>query len=228
LIINHDFRGIVMLTITEATISRRPVGPLANGISQTFRREPELPLGQDASDETLITAIARGDRHAMALLYGRHHVRVYRFALRVTGNATSAEDIVSDVFLDVWRQADGFKAKSQVSTWLLAIARNKSISAVKRRCDQQLDERTAIDIQDPADDPEMSVEKTDRSAVIRTCLSRLSAVHREVVDLVYYHERSVEEVARIVGAPVSTVKTRMFYARRRMGELLKDAGYVYA
>ena len=182
------------------------------------------PPGTDASDETLIEAIGQRDRRAMALLYGRHHVRVYRFAVRVTGDATLAEDIASDVFLDVWRHADGFKARAQVSTWLLAIARNKSLSALRRRSDMQLDCET-IEIEDPADNPEISVDKRNRSEVIRRCLSQLSAVQREVIDLVYYHEKTAAEVARIVGVPASTVKTRMFYARQRMGEFLKAAGH---
>lgn len=189
------------------------------------RRGHEVrPPGTDTSDEALIEAIGRRDRHAMALLYGRHHVRVYRFALRFTGDATLAEDIVSEVFLDVWQHADGFKARAEVSTWLLAIARNKSLSALRRCSDKQLDGET-IEIEDPADDPEISVDKRNRSEVIRRCLSQLSAVQREAIDLVYYHEKSVGEVARIVGVPASTVKTRMFYARQRMGEFLKAAGH---
>ena len=177
------------------------------------------------SDDALIREIALGDRHAMELLYSRHHVRVYRFSLRITGNATSAEDIVSEVFLDVWRRADGFKANSQVSTWLLAIARNKSLWAVRRRIDAPLEDDKVATIEDPADDPEVVVHNKDRSALIQKCLSQLSTAQREVIDLVYYHEKSVEEVAQIVGAPASTVKTRMFYARQRMGELLNDAGF---
>jgi RNA polymerase sigma-70 factor (ECF subfamily) len=168
------------------------------------RREPH-PLGTDASDEALIKAIARSDRHAMAVLYGRHHVRVYRFALRVTGDASLAEDIVSEVFLEVWRHADRFKSRAQVSTWLLAIARNKGVTAVKRRSDQQLDVET-LEIDDPADDPEVLINKSDRSEAIRRCLSQLSAAQREVIDLVYYHEKSVGDVAKIVGAPASAVK----------------------
>src|SRR5262249_48943240 len=79
-------------------------------------------------------------------------------------------------------------------------------------------------IEDPADDPGTALEKKDKSAVIRKCLMGLSAEHREVVDLVYYHEKSVEEVAEIVGIPENTVKTRMFYARKRLAELLKSEG----
>jgi RNA polymerase sigma-70 factor (ECF subfamily) len=111
-----------------------------------------------------------------------------------------------------------------VSTWLLAIARFKALSALRRRPDEELDEETASAIEDPADDPGTALEKRDKSAIIRKCLMGLSAEHREVVDLVYYHEKSVEEVAEIVGIPENTVKTRMFYARKRLAELLKSEG----
>jgi len=68
------------------------------------------------------------------------------------------------------------------------------------------------------------LEKKDKSVLIRKCLKGLSAQHREIIDLVYYHDKSVEEAAQIVGIPENTVKTRMFYARKRLGELLKAAG----
>jgi RNA polymerase sigma-70 factor (ECF subfamily) len=107
---------------------------------------------------------------------------------------------------------------------LLSIARFKALSALRRRPDEELDEDTAGAIEDPSDDPEIALEKKDKSALIRKCLSGLSAEHREVVDLVYYHEKSVEEVAEIVGIPENTVKTRMFYARKKLAELLKAEG----
>jgi len=124
-----------------------------------------------------------------------------------------------------WRQADSFKAKSQVSTWMLAIARHKALSALRSRSDEQLDDEKTTAIVDSADDVETTVNKRDRSAIVQQCLSQLSALHREVLDLVYYHEKSVDEVAEIVGAPANTVKTRMFYARKRMQALLEAAGW---
>jgi RNA polymerase sigma-70 factor (ECF subfamily) len=179
---------------------------------------------QDSSDDALIGLIAEGDKRAMQVLYARHNVRVYRFILRLTSNQTLAEDLVSEVFLDVWRQAEGFEAKSQVSTWLLAIARYKALSALRRRTDEHLDDHMAATIEDTADNPETVVGTKDRNTIVQKCLGRLSAAHREVIDLVYYHEKSVEEVAKIVGVPAATVKTRMFYARSKMADLLKDAG----
>ena len=187
-------------------------------------RTGEVGSGQARSDEALIGAIAAGNRRAMQLLYARHNVRIYRFVLHLANDRSLAEDLVSEVFLDVWRAAEGFKAKSKVSTWMLAIARHKALSALRRRSDEQLDEDDATAITDPADDAETTVDKQDRSAVVQHCLSQLSTLHREVLDLVYYHEKSVNEVAEIVGAPVNTVKTRMFYARKRMQTLLEAAG----
>ena len=211
-----------MLTIAEANL--RTAGLRGNVASRTAPRTVGASFTPNTADEALLEAIAQGDRCAMEVLYARHHVRVYRFILRITGNATLAEDIVSEVFLDVWRQAAGFKAKSQVSTWLLAIARYKSLSAVRRRSDGHLDDDQAAAVEDPADNAEVLIHNKERSVIVRKCLAQLSAAQREVVDLVYYHEKSVEEVARIVGAPASTVKTRMFYARQRMAELLRAAG----
>jgi RNA polymerase sigma-70 factor (ECF subfamily) len=175
-------------------------------------------------DEALIASIAHGDKRAMQVLYARHSVRVFRFIVRLSGNASLAEDMLSEVFLYVWRRAEAFEAKSKVSTWLLAIARYKAISALRRDRDEPLDDARAAAVEDPADNAETVVHAQQRSALIRRCLTQLSPAHRQVIDLVYYHEKSVEEVAQVVGIPVSTVKTRMFYARARMAELLAEAG----
>jgi RNA polymerase sigma-70 factor (ECF subfamily) len=175
-------------------------------------------------DENLLESIAAGDKFAMQVLFQRHNVRVYRFVLRLTGNASLAEEIVSEVFLNVWRQADTFEGKCQVTTWLLTIARHKAVSVLRRRTEAPLDDAMAATIADPSDDAETVLDRKDRSKTIRECMTRLSPLHREIIDLVYYHEKSVDEVARIVGAPKSTVKTRMFYARSHMAKLLAAAG----
>ena len=179
---------------------------------------------QTTSDEVLIVRIAGGDRLAMQVLFARHHVRVYRFVLRLVRNEATAEDLISEVFLDIWRQAGKFEGRSQVSTWMLSIARFKALSVLRRRPEEELDDETAERIEDQSDDPETALAKKDKGALLRQCLTALSAEHREIVDLVYYHEKSVEEVAGIVGVPEATVKTRMFYARKKLSELLKEQG----
>jgi RNA polymerase sigma-70 factor (ECF subfamily) len=179
---------------------------------------------RDRSDEGLIGAIAGGDKSAMRVLYTRHHVKVYRFILRLVDDAALAEDLVSEVFMGAWRQAGGFKSKSRVSTWLLAIARNKALSARSRHRVEQLDDDIASSIADPVDDAEAMIDRQDQCDVIRKCLSQLSSEHREAIDLVYYHDKSVEEVAQVIHVPAATVKTRMFYGRKCLGKMLTASG----
>src|SRR5437667_12140694 len=129
---------------------------------------------QATSDEVLIGRIASGDRLAMQVLFARHHVRVYRFVLRIVRDDTVAEDLISEVFLDVWRQAGKFEGRSAVSTWLLAITRFKALSALRRRKAVELDDDAASAIEDTSDDPEMAVQKKDTSDALRECLTELS------------------------------------------------------
>jgi RNA polymerase sigma-70 factor, ECF subfamily len=171
-------------------------------------------------DEALIAAIAAGDERAMRTLYNRHRVRVFRFAVRLVDDAASAEDVVSEAFIEVWRQADRFEGRSSVSTWIMSIARFKALSVRRRRQETVLDEKLAETVADQSSSPEQIVLEMDRSAQLRACLTQLSPDHREIIDLVYYHDKTIEEVAEIVGVPKNTVKTRMFYARRRLAELL--------
>src|ERR1700749_763528 len=110
---------------------------------------------QATTDESLIGRIASGDRLAMQVLFARHHVRVYRFVLRLVRDETTAEDLISEVFLDVWRQAGRFEGRSAVSTWLLAIARFKALSALRKKPDEELDDETAASIEDTSDTPEV-------------------------------------------------------------------------
>lgn len=176
------------------------------------------------SDEVLLQLIADGDKDAMRVLFARHNVRVFRFLTRIVGNDATAEDLLNEVFLEVWRNAGRFEARSRVSTWILAIARFKALAAMRRRQYDELDDEASELIEDTADDPEVSVQKTERSALLQQCLQQLSIAHRQVVDLVYYHEQSIEEVAEIIGVPPSTVKTRVFYARKRIAEMMAERG----
>jgi RNA polymerase sigma-70 factor (ECF subfamily) len=160
----------------------------------------------------------------MRELFGRLHVRVFRFLARLVKNDAVAEELLNDVFIAVWRHAGQFRGRSRVSTWVLAIARQKALSVLGRPTEEELDETALLSIEDPADDPETSLAKVERSKLMRDCLEQLSPAHREIIDLVYYHERTVDEVANICVIPKNTVKTRMFYARKRLRELLAAHG----
>jgi RNA polymerase sigma-70 factor (ECF subfamily) len=190
--------------------------------TRTGSAAPPAPAAarETSSDEMLIARIAKGDQLAMRTLFGRHRIALYRWLLRLVRDEALAEDLLSDVFLDVWRQAATFEARSSVSTWLLAIARYKALSARRRRTDAELDDKVAGTIADPADNPEVVLQEKQRAVHLRQSLASLSPEHGEVIDLVYYHDKSVREVAEIVGVAEATVKTRMFYARRKLAELV--------
>jgi RNA polymerase sigma-70 factor (ECF subfamily) len=172
------------------------------------------------SDEVLIRRIANGDQLAMRTLFARHRLAIYRWLLRLVDDEALADDLLSDVFLDVWRKAGSFERRSSVSTWLLAIARHKALSARRRRSDVELNNDLASMVADPADSPELVLEKKKREELLRHSLARLSPEHGEVIDLTYYHGKSIKEIAEIVGINEATVKSRTFYARKRLAQLV--------
>jgi RNA polymerase sigma-70 factor, ECF subfamily len=104
----------------------------------------------------------------------------------------------------------------------MSIARFKALSARRRRTDADLDEKIEATVADPADDSGAALQNKDRGELLRQALTRLSPEHREIIELVYYHDQSVDECAEILGVPPATVKTRMFYARRKVAELVED------
>jgi RNA polymerase sigma-70 factor, ECF subfamily len=177
--------------------------------------------GEYSSDEMLVKRIAAGDKLAMQALFARHRTPVYRWLLRFVGNETVAEDLLSDVFFDVWQQAGRFEGRSAVTTWLLSIAR--FISARRRRTHAELNEVIEATVADSADNAEVALEKKHEGEMLRSALTKLSPDHREIIDLVYYHEKSVDDAAQILSIPSATVKTRMFYARKKLAELVQEA-----
>ena len=178
----------------------------------------------DSSDDALIDAIADGDRHALEVLYSRHSAGVYRFALRFVADEGIAEDVMNEVFFDVWRKAKSFEGRSQVSTWLLGVARNKALQITRRRRPEHLIDEACEAIEDAADDPERAIQRKQNGSILFECLKNLSPVHREIINLIYYHGKSIEEAAQTIRVPRNTVKTRIFYARSHLAKLLVEAG----
>ncbi|BCH13450.1 MULTISPECIES: sigma-70 family RNA polymerase sigma factor [unclassified Mesorhizobium] len=177
------------------------------------------------TDRALVGRVAKGDRAAVRLLFMRHHARVYRFVVRQTGSEMMADDIANEVFLELWRQAPGFEGRSEVLTWLLGIARFKALSSLRKKREDWIDDDDAAQVADGADSPEVVTMKEDKGAALRRFVDALPEEHRTVIDLAYYHGQSVTEIGEVLGIPVATVKTRMFYARKKLGEALKAAGY---
>jgi RNA polymerase sigma-70 factor, ECF subfamily len=174
----------------------------------------------EPSDLEVVKRIAEGDRRAFEMLYNRHSGRTFKFLLRLTENKSTAEDLTHDVFLEVWRNAKGFEGRSSVATWILSIGRYKAFDA--RRRQKTFTEHDLPGRAEPT--PELTAMRTSASGYMQTCLENLSGEHREIIDLVYFHEKSVKEVSELLDIPEATVKTRMFYARKKLKEMLSALG----
>lgn len=175
-------------------------------------------------DRELMRRMVARDQTAMSALYARHHVRLYRYLVRLTRNEAVAEELMNEVFLESWRKAASYEGRSSVSTWLISIGHNRAISVLRKRSEEALDDNMAVSIADEDDTPEVALQKSGKAAAMRACMDELSVDHREIIDLVYYHDKSVAEAAAILGIPENTVKTRMFYARKKLAELMREAG----
>jgi RNA polymerase sigma-70 factor (ECF subfamily) len=180
-------------------------------------------MHEATDDRRLIERLAAGDQTALRALLARHQLRVLRFLVRLVRNDSISEELTNEVFLEAWKDARTFEGRSSASTWLLSIAHNRAVSALRNRGEESWNEEVAAEIADSDDDPEVA-QKAEKSAVMRRCMLRRSQEHREIIDLVYYHEMSITEVASVTRIPEATVKTRMFYGRKRLAELLKAEG----
>ena len=182
--------------------------------------------GMNAADKDrdLLARVAKRDSAALRALFSLYQVRLYRFLVRIVRNEAIAEELVNETFIKVWTKASTFKDQSTVSTWLFTIARNEAMSLLRKKSEAALDEDAASQIEDESDTQEVSVAKQDKGALMRACIDKLSDAHREIVDLVYYQEKSISEVSEILDIPANTVKTRMFHARQQLSTHFKRAG----
>lgn len=177
-----------------------------------------------ADDALLIARMAAGDAAALRGLMARYHVRVYRLVLRLVKNPAIAEELTNEVFLEIWLNAGSFAEASSAATWVLSVAHHRAVSNLRKRRENGWDEPTMLNVPDAADDPEMTAQKVDKSSALRRCIKALSPEHAAIIDIIYYHEMSVQETAAVLQIPENTVKTRLFHARKRLAALLKRAG----
>lgn len=177
------------------------------------------------SDKCLLKRIALGDSDAFKVLYQRHRERILNFLTTLVENRTLAEDVLNEVFIAVWRNAGRFEGRSQPLTWLMSIARNQAISALRKQREVTgIFDEVTHNLADGADGPEAEVDKSVHADLIQRCIGKLSPAHRTIVELIYYQDCSVSEAANILAVPPNTVKTRMFYARKKLGGLLAEVG----
>ena len=182
-----------------------------------------VPRSIPMDEVDLIGLVAVEDVRAFEALYRAYHPRLRRFLRGMLRQATLVDEVLDDTMLVAWRKAHTFDGTSQVSTWLFAIAYRQALKALRR-----IDWSMPDPVDEPAapheTEPDRELAHRQLRARLDEALSHLSAEHRAVIELTYFQGYSCKEIAQITDCPVATVKTRMFYARRRMKALLGDAG----
>ena len=179
------------------------------------------------SDRRLIMAIATGDHQAFETLYRTYETRLFHYVLTLVRDPTAAEDILAEAMLAVWHGAKSFRGDAQVSTWMFGIARHKALDAFRQR--RRDSHRTtpledALQIEDPQDGPvELALQQAAAAGTLKA-LAQLSPEHREVLHLAFYQDLSYQDIAQLVDIPVNTVKTRVFYAKKALREILIRQG----
>lgn len=172
----------------------------------------------EQDDAELVARVARQDLAAFEQLYGRYYKRVFGFAARITRRLDTAEEVVSDTMLVVWRKADGFAGRSKPSSWIFGIAYRKALKAARPRRETQVEDLESLPDQRQSD----GLERIWLRAQLARALGQLPAEQRAVVELTYMQGHSYDEIAEIVGCPPGTVKTRMRSARAKLRAILSE------
>jgi RNA polymerase sigma factor (sigma-70 family) len=166
----------------------------------------------------LLARVAAAELAAFELLYRVYHPRLTRFLDRMTRRPSLVEELLNDTMMVVWSRASSYNGRSKVSTWIFGIAYRKGLKAISR-LDDSVDDPDADERPDSAAGPEQQVGLNELHHRLSRALDKLSAEHRAVVDLTYFHGLGYREIAEVVDCPVDTVKTRMFHARRNLRRL---------
>ncbi|WP_172332735.1 RNA polymerase sigma factor [Mangrovicoccus sp. HB161399] len=167
----------------------------------------------EAGDRQLLERIAAGDMAAMRLIYTRHADAARRFVMSRLRDPSEAADIVHNTMIDVWRNAGQFQGRASARSWILTIARNKTVDHIRRQARTDLappDDSVA----DEGPDPETVIAASQDAARVRDCVAKLGDRHRAAIHLAYFEEMTCAEIARVENVAEGTVKTRLFHAKK--------------
>jgi RNA polymerase sigma-70 factor (ECF subfamily) len=197
-----------------SAIAPRPQ-PEVGGLQKPPRRE-------GSEDVRLIGRICARDADAFEQLYRLYQPRLHRFLVNLLRCAQLVEEVLDDTMIVVWQSAHTFRGASKVSTWIFAIAYRKALKA-RTRWPEPVEDKDRDFRMDPGPGPEQQLQRQLLHRSLLAAMNRLSANHRTVVDLTYFHGLGCREIAEVMNCPVDTVKTRMFHARRNLRESLSGA-----
>ena len=174
-----------------------------------------LRVMSESPARSLLKKLAQGDRAALADFYDLYAGLVNGLALRILRDVAEAEDVVQEVFLQAWRQADRYDAqRGTPEAWLCTIARTRALDRLRRKAARREDGADAAPVA-------TSVPKTEEALAVRKALDGLSADQRRAVELAYYGGLTQSEIAKALGAPLGTIKTRIRTAMIRLREALE-------
>jgi RNA polymerase sigma-70 factor (ECF subfamily) len=166
-------------------------------------------------DKWLVQRILSGDKAAGEQFVIEHYEAIFRFLRNLTGNKEDAEDLTQQTFLRAWEALPSFRGDSSLSTWLHSIAYREYTHWLRSR-------REFVPLDEIVDMPDEQANQNLEAVLLRWAIYRLDPEHREVFVLYYVQGFSVNEIAKIIGVPAGTVKSRLFFARQKLKELLSD------
>lgn len=182
-------------------------------------QETQPAMTQPAEDLDLIHRMQAGDDDAVRDLYALYGQRLYAYALRLTDDPATAEDVTQNTLVTAWRTARTFRGEGRLIAWLLGIVHHTAMKAL-RGTTRYLDEVTEETISEDQPSPEEQAQVRDERRWVRQGLQSLSSEHRAVLELVFYQGLSLNEAADVLKCPIGTVKSRLSYARNHLRGVL--------
>lgn len=171
-------------------------------------------------ERQLLERVAKGDREAFRDLYDLTSKRIYFYLYRLLRDATRAEDVQMEVYVEVWKGAGTFRGQSKATTWMFGIARNLAFKAMRKERDHaNIDD--FVSLEDP-NQPDL--DAPDRQRIVHKAMGLISAKHREVLDFVFFQQLRYQDIAAILDIPVNTVKTRVYYAKAAFLKTMEELG----
>jgi RNA polymerase sigma factor (sigma-70 family) len=180
-------------------------------------------------DGQLVQLVAEKDADALKVLYERYGKVAYSLARRILTDEVLAQDVVQEVFLSLWRNAQRFDAgRGTLATYLLSMTHHRAVDVVRRE-ENLRRRRTSDEVLEFQPDPnpgvEAEAEAAERRSEVRAALAQLPSAQREALALAYFGGYTQREVATLVGVPLGTVKTRMAAGMRKLKQALREAGH---
>ncbi len=198
-----------------------PFSVLALWLEQAERNKEDLAL---------IERVQRRDEHALAKLYDRYAQLLYTLALRIVSTSEEAEDVLQDVFLQIWNRSNTYlKERGTVYSWVVTLTRNKAIDRVRSKRYKQQSKEVKLDdaayvAESQTTNPHQAVLLREYQEIVTAAQKRLSNVETKILDLSYYGGYSQTEIAKMLKMPLGTVKTKMRQAILKLRQVVRPSG----